>query len=127
MNSQIDDIWLLMALAGAATVLAILIRRVFTWLGVPALVGYLLLGMLLATVNHWRPMLGAEALHAFEFLGSIGVFCLLFRIGLESNVSNLLAQLRRAIPVWIGNVLLSGVSAFLLARYLLDFALVPSL
>lgn len=127
MISQIDDIWLLMALVGAVTVLAILIRRGFARLGVPALVGYLLLGMALAAVNHRRPLMGSDAFHVFEFLGSIGVFCLLFRIGLESNVSNLLGQLRRAVPVWIGNVVVSGVSAFLMARYLLGFSVVPSL
>lgn len=127
MNSQINDIWLLMGLVGALTVVAILTRRFFTWIGVPTLVGYFLLGLLLAFVNQQRPFIVTDALHVFEFLGSVGVFCLLFRIGLESNVANLLAQLRRAIPVWIGNVVLSGVSAYLLARYLLGFELVPSL
>jgi Kef-type K+ transport system membrane component KefB len=127
MQPQVNHLWLVLALVGAITVVAIVIRRVFARPGFPALVGYLVLGMVIAAVNRHRPFLGADALNVFEFLGGVGVFCLLFRIGLESKLGEILAQLGRALWVWIGNVVLSGGGAYLVARHLLGFDLVPSL
>jgi Kef-type K+ transport system membrane component KefB len=127
MSDQVDHLWLLAALVGAIIVLSVIIRRGFEALGLPALVGYLLLGMLLAGINNGAPFLGTGARHVIEFLGSIGVFCLLFRVGLDSKIGELVAQLGRAIRIWIGNVAISGGIGYLAARYILDYALVPSL
>lgn len=52
---------------------------------------------------------------------------MLFRIGLESNLHDLLSKLPRAAPIWIGNVALSGLPAYLISIYLLDLATIPSL
>jgi Kef-type K+ transport system membrane component KefB len=85
MNGASNHLWLIVALVGALTVLSMLVRQLFHRLGIPPLVGYLLIGMTLAQAQYQSPFLGVNAHHVFEFLGGIGIFCLLFRIGLESK------------------------------------------
>ena len=65
--------------------------------------------------------------HLLEFLAETGVFILLFRIGLDSNLHGLVAKLPRAAPIWLGNVTLSGVPAFLLCHQMFDLGPVPSM
>ena len=52
---------------------------------------------------------------------------MLFRVGLESNLHGLLSKLPRAAPIWIGNIGLSGLPAYLVSYYFLDLAYIPSL
>jgi Kef-type K+ transport system membrane component KefB len=52
---------------------------------------------------------------------------LLFRIGLESNITGLLRQLKRATIIWFGNVVFSGAIAYLTSYFLLGLAVIPSL
>jgi len=60
-------------------------------------------------------------------MADIGIVALLFKVGLGSHPSALVAKLPQAIPVWVGNVLLSGVLGFVAAFYWLGVALIPSL
>ena len=91
MDGAFDKLWVIVAAVGAVVVAAIYIRELLNRIGVPALVGYLVLGLALSAGNREFALFNGEALHVFEFLGGIGVFCLLFRVGLESNVDKLLA------------------------------------
>jgi Kef-type K+ transport system membrane component KefB len=127
MDGAFDRLWVVVAAVGAIVVAVILIRQLLGRLGVPALVGYLLLGLGLSAANREYALFQGDALHVFEFLGGIGVFCLLFRVGLESNVDKLLAQLGRAVWIWVGNVGVSALLGYAVTRYLLGYALVPSL
>jgi len=127
MENAFDKLWLVVAAVGAIIVVAIFIREILNRIGVPALVGYLVLGIAVSAVNREWAFLNGDALHVFEFMGGIGVFCLLFRVGIESNVDKLLAQLGRAVWIWIGNVGVSAVLGYVAARYLLGYALIPSL
>ena len=63
----------------------------------------------------------------FEFLAELGIICLLFRVGLESDVIGLVSQLPKAFGILIGDVLISGVFGFITAYFLLKIALIPSL
>jgi len=90
-------------------------------------VAYILLGFLLRLVNQPLGFLTDAAYRIFEFLAMVGVFALLFRVGLESNLPALLRQLRRAKYVWIGDVTVSGALGFAAAYFLLGQQLVPSL
>ena len=127
MDGAFDKLWVIVAAVGAVVVVAIFVRELLSRIGVPALVGYLVLGLALSAANREFALLNGDALHVFEFLGGIGVFCLLFRVGLESNIDKLLAQLGRAVWIWIGNVGVSALAGYVVARYLLGYALVPSL
>ena len=122
-----SEIALLDLLVGAFIVCAILVRSWFARIGVPSLIGFLVLGFFLRLANDNWTFISQHGFAAIEFLASIGVFVLLFRIGLESNLQGLLSKLPRAAPIWIGNVVLSGLPAYLVSFYLLDLANIPSL
>jgi Kef-type K+ transport system membrane component KefB len=102
-------------------------RSVLTRIRVPPLVGYILLGFVLRLADLRWEILSVDGEKVFEFLATIGLMASLFRIGLESNIRALLSQLRKASIVWIGDVGMSGFIGFLMAYYLLDLSLVPSL
>ena len=75
---------LLILLVGAILVISLLLKAGLERLGIPALVGYVILGLLVnATEEKWHPFSALE-LEVFEFLADIGIICLLFRVGLES-------------------------------------------
>ena len=96
-------------------------------MSVPPLVGYLLLGVAVSLLDNSYHLISPAGHSVFEFLASVGLIALLFRVGLESNVHVLFDKLGRAVPIWIGNVALSGVPAYYVAREFLELALVPSL
>ena len=106
---------------------AMLVRGICRRAGIPALVGYMLLGVVLRVVDPDGSLIGPDTLAIFEFLAGIGIIALLFRVGLEAEAKGMLRQLRSAAWVWIGNVGLSGVLGFVTAKYMLGLALVPSL
>ena len=112
---------------GAFIVGSILVRAWFARIGVPSLIGFLILGFLLRVANDSLALISEPGLEALDFLARIGVFVLLFRVGLESNLHGLISKLPRAAPIWAGNVVLSGVPAYLVCVYLLGLAAVPSL
>jgi len=122
-----DYLPLVILLLGSTIIIAILARAVCRWLRIPVLVAYTLLGLAMAFIDGNGNVMTPQIDLVFEFLGGIGIVALLFRIGLESNITEMLVQLRRAVWVWLGNVGLSAVLGYLTARYLFGFTLVPSL
>jgi Kef-type K+ transport system membrane component KefB len=118
---------ILVLLLGITVIVAVLARALCRRLGIPALVGYVLIGIVLALLDGDAALMTPEVVLVFEFLGGVGIVALLFRVGLESNIGEMLAQLRRAVWVWIGNVALSGMLGYAAARWALGFALLPSL
>ena len=125
--TEFGEIALLDLLVGAFIICAILVRSWLARIGVPSLVGFLVLGFLLRLANDNWMFISQHGLATIEFLASIGVFVLLFRIGLESDLHGLLSKLPRAAPIWIGNVVLSGCPAYLVSVYFLGLAHIPSL
>jgi Kef-type K+ transport system membrane component KefB len=93
---------------------------------VPPLVGYLVLGFALRLVDLQWPLLSETALTIFFFLAKIGLFTLLFKVGLESDLAGLLHQLRRASLVCASNIAISGGAGYL-AGYLLGLGWLTSL
>lgn len=114
-------------LAGIAIVLALLLKHAFTRLRVPALVGFMALGLGIRIMGMEAGVLSAPVLGVFEFLGNIGLIILLFQVGLHSNLTGLRKQLGPAGFIWLGNVLFSGGLGFVMATSLLGLALIPSL
>lgn len=112
---------------GSLVVLAILLKAGLKRIGLPALVGYLVLGFLLRLADVQWGMLSEQDLEVFEILTKIGVIALLFRIGLESNLQGLIQQLRRASLVWVFDVSFSGGLGYLISYFLLGLGLIPSL
>ncbi len=105
---------------GALIVLTMLVKSWVKRIGVPPLVGFLLLGLLIRLVqSHWG-VLGTGAGGILDLFAKIGLITLLFRVGLESNLRGLLKQLRSACLVWVGNVLVCGLLGFVTAFYFLS-------
>lgn len=102
---------LLVLLVGSTIILAILIKAGLERIGVPSLIGFLILGFLLRLCDSQWGFLSEESQSIYEFLANIGIISLLFRVGLESNFAGLVGRLGNASSVWIGNILFSAVLA----------------
>jgi|TARA_R110000782_G_scaffold19281_1_gene52659 Kef-type K+ transport system membrane component KefB len=112
---------------GVLIVAAVFTRIWFKKIGLPALAGFIALGFVLRVADGQMAFMSGTGRHLLEFLAETGVFILLFRIGLDSNLHGLVAKLPRAAPIWLGNVTISGVPAFLLCHQVFDLGAVPSM
>lgn len=95
--------------------------------GLPTSVGYIVLGLAIGTLV--RPWVASSPgfYSVFEVLAQLGVVALLFRVGLRSHTSALLAKLPDATLIWIGNVLGSVAIGYVVARYGLQWSVETSL
>ncbi len=118
---------LVVLLVGVTVILVILLRPAMRAIGAPALVGYILLGLLLELLNRKWEIVSGNAEAVYEFLASIGVIFLLFRVGIESDLGKLRRCLGEASHIWIGNIVISAVAAWVAAYHLLELAAIPSL
>ena len=114
-------------LTGATLLLVLLSRMLGKRIGVSLVIMYVLIGMLVGRVQAASNVMGDSGVSAFAALGELGVICLLFRVGLDSKIAHLFAQLRLAIPLWLSNVAISGGAGFLAAYAVLGQELLPSL
>jgi Kef-type K+ transport system membrane component KefB len=121
------DFGQLLLLTGTVVVLAMVIKTAFDRTAFPSLVGFLILGFGLKLVDTQFDLMGETGHHIFHFLAKIGLFALLFRIGMESNLKRLAHQLRGASVVWALNLSISGLFGFVTAYSFLRFPLIPSL
>ncbi len=94
---------------------------------IPAMAGYLLMGVLLRLGDAQWGFMEPKCKEVFDFLAKIGVITLLFRVGLESDIKGLLAQLPQAGLIWVGDVAISGTAGFFAAYYLLHLKITASL
>jgi len=92
----------------------------------PALVGYLVLDVALRAADDSFGILAGKGRGVFDFLATIGVIVLLFRVGLESDLAGLIHQLRSASLIWLGEVTVSATVGYCAARYVLALELIPS-
>jgi Kef-type K+ transport system membrane component KefB len=114
-------------LIGILLIIGMLLQASLRRTAVPPIVVYLGLGVAVAFVE-WRwGWIGESGRGAVEFLGSVGIVFLLFRVGLESDVRKLAENLRGASAVWILDVAVSGGLGFVVAHHVLELELVASL
>jgi len=114
-------------LAGVTIVLASIVRAVSARVGLPSVVGLLLLGLAGGLADAHFAFLTPPAREVFAFLADLGIVALLFKVGLESNLVRLLSALPRATLIWLGDIGASASLAFVTAHFVLGLALVPSL
>ncbi|MBU2534053.1 MAG: cation:proton antiporter [Alphaproteobacteria bacterium] len=127
MNEGANGYTLALLVVSAVILLSIAIRRLFAMARVPAMVGFIVLGIGIGAVLE-TGVFGAErARSTIEVLGQIGIITLLFRVGLESNLTALYEKLGQAMFVWLGNVVLSAGLVFVIAYDWLGFRLLPAL
>jgi len=118
---------LLLPFVGLIVIVSIVVRRWLEFLNLPAILGYITLGIFIRFLNDCWDFLDENISNNIYFLSNVGIVVLLFRVGLESNIVQLIAQIRRASFIWTGDVLVSFATGFLFANKLLGFELVPSL
>ena len=112
---------------GGLAFLAMLVKTQLTRLGLPAVVGYLALGFAFRAVSHSAGWLTEQTQSVLDFLGSVGVVFLLFRVGLDADLTGLRRQLRSALVLAALGVLVSGGLGYAAARLALGLDLLPSI
>lgn len=127
MNTATGDLTQTVLLVAVVIIVTLLVKAWLHRTVVPPLVGYLLLGVILRWLDDEGALVSEQSAAILRFLGEIGLFTLLFKVGLESNLAGLIAQIRRASLVWLANILGSGVMSYLAAYHLLGLELLPSL
>ncbi|WP_158085721.1 cation:proton antiporter [Henriciella aquimarina] len=118
---------ILLLLLGGVIMASIVIRRLFEQIHLPAVVGYTAIGLLIACLDSSATLISPEARGIVGIFAQIGLVTLLFRVGLESNLSALIQQLRPALLIWVSDVTISALTAFLAVHYLFGFGLVPAI
>lgn len=93
----------------------------------PSMAVYLLIGIAFNALNIPLGFIDEGLQHGIHILAELGIVILLFRVGLESNLATLLRQLKKASLIWLGDVGLSAVLGFVVARSVLGFPLLASL
>ena len=96
-------------------------------IGVPALIGYILIGLLISVTNQQWSFVTTSLNNTLAVLAQLGVVALLFRVGLKSHTQALLAKLPDASLIWIGDVLTNLLLGFVVSRYILALPLETSL
>ena len=83
----------ILIILGALLILSPFVKSLMERIGVPALVGYILLGFLVSVMNQQWSFVTADFNSAFTMLAQLGVVALLFRVGLKSHTQALLEKL----------------------------------
>lgn len=107
---------------GVIILVAIASQGALARLSIPPLIAFLVLEFCARLLHDHTGLLESQGVRALDGLGVAGVTVLLFRVGLKSNVRALIGQLRRASPIWLGNVLASAALGYLAAAWLLDLS-----
>lgn len=127
MHEWADEIPRLTLLLGISAVLSVVLKWSLSRLRLPAAVGWLATGILLRALDsqwHWINNGNREV---FGVLGTLGVACLLFRVGMQCHLKSLLAQLGRAVRIWLVDFSISGASGFCVSHFILGLSLPTSL
>lgn len=122
---QLDALMVLVV--GTSVLAAVLLSALFGRFGLPALVGYMLFGILLRLADSAWHVFDPRMTTVLRFLGDLGVVLLLFKVGLASHPRQLASKLPKATVIWIGDVIVSAGLGFACAHYLLGLNTVPSL
>ena len=119
--------YLILITLGALLILSPFVKSLMERIGVPALVGYILLGFLISMMNQQWSFVTTAFNNTFAALAQLGIVALLFRVGLKSHTQALLAKLPDASLIWISDVLTNLLLGFVVSRYVLALPLETSL
>ncbi len=121
------DIAIIIMVIGITIVLAILTKSGLQRIGIPALVGFILLGFLIRLIDSNLNIMNENGMEIFRFLAKLGIFTLLFKVGLETDVRGLVRSLKKAGFVWLINIIGSFAAGYYAAILLLGFSDVQSI
>ena len=112
---------------GVLLILSPLVKSLMERLGVPAMVGYIMLGLLASILNQQWDFVTSRFEQTFTILAQLGVVALLFRVGLKSHTKALIKKLPDASLIWLSDVFTNLLVGFLVAYYVLTLPLETSL
>lgn len=118
---------LFMLVLGSVLLLSVPIRQGLRRACLPGLIGFVGLGFALSAIDQWTGLLTPGLMDQIDFLAKLGIVTLLFRVGLESDLGRLAAQLRRAVKIWVPNMAVSALAAFTLILLWPGFGAVTAL
>lgn len=127
MNDWADELPVLTLLLGISVILSVLVKWGLKRIRLPAAIGWLGIGILLRAIDAHYHWLTDGSHEVFDFLATLGIACLLFRVGLQCHVKSLIAQLGRAVRIWLVDFGLSGTCGFCAAYFVLGLSLPTSL
>lgn len=116
-----------MLIVGAVIIANVHVRQTCERLQIQPLVGFVLVGVVLALLDEWAGLLTATMRGQLDLIGQVGVIILLFRVGMNSDITGLSRQLRRALVIWLSNVTVAAATGFIATYYLIGYPLLPSL
>jgi Kef-type K+ transport system membrane component KefB len=121
------DYAILLLFMGFVTLLIVPVKALLGLVGVPALVWYILLGAILSFAIAGTDVLTPGFEDGVEFLAKLGIVALLFRAGLESDLKQMVKQLRNAATVWVSDVSVSASLVFAVVYFWPGMGLIPAL
>jgi len=121
------DISHLVLLTGAVMVLTMLVKGILERTVFPPLVGFMALGFCLRWFNDTWPGLTQGGHEVITFMSQLGLVTLLFRVGLGSDITTLVKQLKNASLAWAANVVVAGLAGYATMVMLLGQGVVPGL
>ncbi len=110
----------LVLLVGVTIILAILIKAALERIGIPSLVGYLLLGIAMGFLDEQVHFLTPPVKEVYAFLAELGIISLLFRVDLVM-ILLIVAVLGKVIGTGLPAILTTGRTSALL----LSISMVP--
>ena len=120
------DISHLVLLTGSIMVLTMLVKGSLERTVIPPLVGFMALGVFLRWMNDdWIHIAGGH--EVISFLSKLGLVTLLFQVGLKSDITLLIKQLKNASAAWVLNILIAGLAGYLTTVYLLGYSFISGL
>lgn len=114
-------------IVGMVIIASLLVRTQFPGLRLPMMAGYILVGMALSVAGSAFDMVTPLLKENLAFLAQLGVVVLLFRVGLESDLDLLMQQLGKAALIWLPNMAVAGVFAFVVVYLWPGHGLIPAL
>lgn len=127
MTEAAPDYAILLLFMGIITLLIVPVKALLGRIGIPALVGFILFGAILSFAKEEATILTPTFAAGIEFLAKLGIVALLFRAGLESDLTEMIGQLRNAAAVWVSNVAVSAFLVFAVIYFWPGLGLIPAL
>ncbi len=112
---------------GILIIAAIVIKSRLKQIGLPSNIGFIALGFCIKFLDYKFHFLAENINTVFNMLMKLGVIVLLFEVGLESKLRELIQQLRQASLIWIFDITVSGFSGFAVSYWIFHNGLIPSL
>jgi Kef-type K+ transport system membrane component KefB len=120
-----DEMPLVVLILGVLLVLYMLSSALLKKYRLPEVMAGIAIGMAAREISEYFPF--EHGWRILEFMGTLGIVTLLFRAGLEANITSLRQQFKGAVFLWFCNVSVSAMAGFAAARWWLDYDLVTSL